>query len=214
MTTFLYARVSTAEQTLDHQFTQARQAGHQIDGEHVIADNGVSGVATKLCERPEGRRLFDMLRKGDTLVVRWVDRLGRNYDDVVETIQKLMKRGVIIKTVINGFTFDGSTTDPIQKAVRDALIGFMAATAQAQAEATKDAQRAGIAHAKANEPTAYRGRKPSFSRDQFDQVVALVNQGTMNVSQIAEAAGLQRMAVTRIKADPAAAEAMLQNWAL
>ena len=131
MTTFLYARVSTADQTLDHQLTQARQAGHQIDDEHVIADHGASGVATKLCERPEGRRLSDMLRKGDTLVVRWVDRLGRNYDDVVETIQKFMKRGVIIKTVINGFTFDGATKDAMQQAVRDALIGFMAAMSQA-----------------------------------------------------------------------------------
>jgi hypothetical protein len=44
--------------------------------------------------------------------------------------------------------------------------------------------------------------------------MALVNQGTTNVSQIAQESGLQRMAVTRIKADPAAAEAMLRNWAL
>jgi putative DNA-invertase from lambdoid prophage Rac len=56
--------------------------------------------------------------------------------------------------------------------------------------------------------------QPSFSREQFNQIIALVNQGTMNVSQIAQAAGLQRMAVTRIKADPAAAEAMLRNWML
>jgi hypothetical protein len=39
------------------------------------------------------------------------------------------------------------------------LIGFMAATAQAQAEATKEAQKAGIAHAKAYEPDIYKGRK-------------------------------------------------------
>jgi hypothetical protein len=38
---------------------------------------------------------------------------------------------VKIRTVINAFTFDGATKDPMQKAVRDALIGFMAATAQA-----------------------------------------------------------------------------------
>jgi hypothetical protein len=37
-------------------------------------------------------------------------------------------------TVIDGFTFDGATTDPVQKAVRDSLIAFMAASAQAQAE--------------------------------------------------------------------------------
>jgi putative DNA-invertase from lambdoid prophage Rac len=51
---------------------------------------------------------------------------------------------VIIKTIINNLTFDGATKDPMQQAVRDALIGFMAAMAQAQAEATKAAQRAGI----------------------------------------------------------------------
>jgi putative DNA-invertase from lambdoid prophage Rac len=41
-----------------------------------------------------------------------------------------MAEGVIVRTVINAMTFDGSTSDPIQKAVRDALIGFMAATAR------------------------------------------------------------------------------------
>jgi DNA invertase Pin-like site-specific DNA recombinase len=90
----------------------------------------MSGVSTRLCERPEGQRLFDLLHAGDTLVVRWVDRLGRNYDDDVEAIQCLMKRGIVIRTVINGFTFDGATTDPVQKAVRDSLIALMPATAQ------------------------------------------------------------------------------------
>jgi putative DNA-invertase from lambdoid prophage Rac len=120
-----YARVSTTEQTTAHQRTQAEQAGFKID--KVVADEGVSGVSTRLGERPEGKRLFDMLRAGDTLVVRWVDRLGRNYTDVVDTIREFMRRGVIIKTVINGITFDGSTTDPMQQAVRDALVAFMAA---------------------------------------------------------------------------------------
>jgi hypothetical protein len=81
MSTILYARVSTADQNLDHQKTQAEGAGFVIDT--VVADHGVSGISTTLAERPEGRRLNDMLRAGDTLVVRWVDRLGRNYQDVV-----------------------------------------------------------------------------------------------------------------------------------
>jgi putative DNA-invertase from lambdoid prophage Rac len=214
MTLFLYARVSTSEQTLDHQLTQARQAGFSIEDDCVIADHGVSGVATRLCEREQGRRLFDLLRRGDTLVVRWVDRLGRNYDDVVETIQRFMKKGVIVRTVINGFTFDGSTKDPMQKAVRDALIGFMAAMAQAQAEGTKDAQRAGIAHAKAADPKAYRGRKPSFTREQVSTVLTLAGQGSMNTSQIAKAVGLERMAVARIRRNPANAEQQLVTWGL
>src|SRR5262245_37096409 len=149
-----YARVSTTEQTTAHQRTQAEQAGFNID--KVVADEGISGVNTTLAERPEGKRLFDMLRAGDTLVVRWVDRLGRNYIDVVDTIREFMRRGAIIKTVINGMTFDGSTTDPMQQAVRDALIAFMAATAQA--EGTKSARQAGIDHSRTVKPNAYLGR--------------------------------------------------------
>jgi putative DNA-invertase from lambdoid prophage Rac len=63
-------------------------------------------------------------RAGDVLVVRWLDRLGRNYGDVTQSVQKFMRRGVIIKTVINGMVFDGSTKDPMQKAVRDAMLAF------------------------------------------------------------------------------------------
>jgi len=78
-------------------------------------------------------RLFDRLRGGDVLVVRWVDRLGRKYADVTEVIRQFMTCGVVITTVINGLTFDGATNDPMRKPVRDALIAFMAATAEAQA---------------------------------------------------------------------------------
>lgn len=208
MATILYGRTSTIEQTSDHQLTQARAAGFKIDD--AVFDNGTSGVSTRLVERPEGRRLFDKLRAGDVLVVRWVDRLGRNYDDVVGTIREFMQRGVIIKTVINSMTFDGATKDPIQKAVRDALIAFMAATAQAQAEATKAAQRAGIDHAKANSQ-GYRGRKPSYSRDQFATVRDMLIQNAA-ISQITNATKLSRQTIYRIKDDPAAAEAALATW--
>jgi putative DNA-invertase from lambdoid prophage Rac len=209
--TILYARVSTADQTIEHQAAQARAAGFKID--EVVADDGVSGVRTTLAERPQGKRLFDMLRSGDTLLVRWVDRLGRNYADVTETIRQFMARGVIVRTVINGLVFDGATKDPMQKAVRDALIAFMAATAEAQAEATREAQRAGIAHAKAAEPYRYRGRKPSFDRAQLDVIRDMLAQDA-SPTAIAEAAGVSRQVVYRVQDDAAKAEAMLAEWGI
>jgi DNA invertase Pin-like site-specific DNA recombinase len=208
MTTILYARVSTTEQTLEHQRVQAEAAGFKID--EVVADDGVSGVTTRLAHRLQGRRLWDILRKGDTLVVRWVDRLGRNYEDVSDAIREFMRRGVVIRTVINGLTFDGATTDPMQQAVRDALIAFMAALSQAQAEANKEAQTAGIAHAKAN-VLNYLGRKPSFTREQLQTVRDMLEREA-GTSAIAAATGLSRQAVLRIKVDPAAAEQMLARW--
>jgi len=209
MATVLYARVSTADQTLDHQRTQAEVAGFKLD--RVVADHGVSGVSTRLADRPEGRRLFDILRSGDVLVVRWVDRLGRNYGDVCDTIREFLRRGVVIRTVINNMSFDGATKDPMQKAVRDALIAFMAATAEAQAEATKQAQRVGIEHARVNSD-GYRGRKPSYTREQL-RAVQETPKGT-GVAQVAKTTGLSRQTVYRIQGDPAGAEKALSIWGL
>lgn len=209
-TTVLYARVSTEGQNIDHQLTQARAAGFQIEDGDVITDDGVSGVSTKLADRPGGRRLFDRLRAGDVLAVRWVDRLGRNYEDVTETIRHFIQKGVTIRTVINGLTFDGATTDPMQKAVRDAMIGFMAALGQAQAEATKEAQRAGIAAARAK-IGKYRGRKPSYSLDDLSKVEALRREGK-GTPTIAKLTGLPRSVVQRIVAKPDDAVEALMRW--
>lgn len=107
-------------------------------------------------------------------------------------------------------TFDGATTDPVQKAVRDAPIAFMAATAQAQAEASKETQRAGIEHAKAN--GEYRGRKPSYTKEQLAMVRDMLGRHA-NPSAIAKATSLSRQTVYRVKDDPAAAEAALATWA-
>jgi hypothetical protein len=45
-------------------------------------------------------------------------------------VREFVRRGVIIRTIINNLTFDGSTTEPMAQAVRDSLIAFMAAMAQ------------------------------------------------------------------------------------
>jgi hypothetical protein len=56
---FLYARVSTSDQTAAHQIQQARAAGFDIDEDNVIKDNGVSGISTCFAERDCGRRLLE-----------------------------------------------------------------------------------------------------------------------------------------------------------
>ena len=209
MATILYSRVSTAEQTIEHQRVQAQATGYVFD--EVVTDDGVSGVTTKLIDRAGGRRLFDLLRAGDTLVVRWVDRLGRNYEDVSDNIRAFMRRGVVIKTIINCMTFDGATKDPMQQAVRAALIGFMAALSQAQAEATKEAQRAGIAHAKAGSKKVYLGRKPSYTENQVAEVITLMGEGK-GVSEVAKQLGLSRAAIYRIQKNPSDALAIVHSW--
>lgn len=210
MKTVLYARVSTIEQTIEHQRVQAEQAGFKFD--EVVEDLGVSGVSIPLKDRPGGRRLFDLLREGDTLVVRWVDRLGRDYRDVSDNIREFMRKGVIVRTIINGLKFDGTDSSPMAQAVRDALIGFMAASAQAQAEAVKDAQRAGIAHARQINPSAYRGRRPTVDERQVAEVFARLQSGE-SATEIAKALGVGRSTVYRIKEHPESMLEAARKWA-
>ena len=155
--------------------------------------------------------MFDLLRAGDTLVVRWVDRIGSNYEDVSGNIRAFMRRGVVIKTVINGMTFDGAKKDPMTMAVKSALIGFMAELSQAQAEANKEAQRAGIAYVKAGAAKVYLGRKPSYTEMQISEVVALTGNGK-GVSAVAKQLGLSRAAVYRLLKNPADAIASVKVW--
>ena len=210
MRTVLYARVSTRDQTLDHQRLQAEAAGFEID--EVIADFGVSGVTHTLRDRPEGRRLYDKLREGDTLVLRWLDRLGRNYVDVTDAVRYFLRQGIIIRTVINDMTFDGSTSDPVQQAVRDAMVAFLAATAQAQAEATREAQRAGIELAK-SKGDRFKGRKPSYDRSVVTRATDLIASG-VGPSAIAKETGLSRQTVIRIRDEPEKVSAVLERWGM
>ena len=207
--TVLYVRTSTSEQTIEHQLSQAKQAGFTFDD--VIEDEGVSGVSTPLAERPNGKRLFDLLRDGDTLVVRWVDRLGRNYDDIQKNIRLFLDRGVTIRTVINSMIFDAKPTDAMAKAIRDAMLSFMSAMAEAQALAMKEAQSAGIAHAKATRPDSYKGRKPSYTAAQVSLIMQKFKEGD-GVNKIARDVGLSKFSVSRITRDPDKALESLSRW--
>jgi putative DNA-invertase from lambdoid prophage Rac len=109
-------------------------------------------------------------------------------------------------------TFDGTTQEPMKQAIRDSLIAFMAATAQAQAEVTKEAQKAGIAHAQVHDDgTKYRGRKPTFTCDQFATARDLLGQGA-GIAVVARTTGLMRQTIYRIQKQPEKQMAALRAW--
>ena len=91
--TFLYARVSTAEQTTDNQLVEARSAGFTILPRHTVAET-ISG-SVPAAQRPGFAKLLDKLDDGDTLIVTKLDRLGRNTTDVLGTVEKLAGMGVM-----------------------------------------------------------------------------------------------------------------------
>ena len=107
-------------------------------------------------------------------------------------------------------TFDAKPPDAMAKAIRDAMLSFMS-MAEAQALAMKEAQSAGIAHAKAIKPDSYKGRKPSYTAAQVSLIMQRFNKGG-GVNKIARDVGLSKFSVSRITRDPDKALKSLSRW--
>ena len=85
MTTYGYVRVSTREQNDERQRIALREAG--VEHRRIYADQ----KSGKDFQRPQYRRLLRQLRRGDLLYVLSIDRLGRNYGEILEQWRLLTK---------------------------------------------------------------------------------------------------------------------------
>ena len=137
MTVLAYVRVSTEDQSTDAQ-RHSIAALHNV--EHWYADEATSG-ATKALHRPGFAELFKFARKGDTLIVSAIDRLGRDTIDLLETVEALKGKGVAVVSMREGFDL----SSPIGKA----MLTMLAAVAELERSNIKARQMAGIARARA-----------------------------------------------------------------
>nr|WP_116369716.1 recombinase family protein [Cupriavidus taiwanensis] len=153
-----YGRVTAlGRETAASQYADADEQG--IKHSDVFIDEGVGGYHVPPCERAQWQHVERSLRKGSVLVIRWLDRISRRYDELHETVQRLMEKGVRVECTLNGMVLDGQEADPTRKAVRDAILAFMAAQGEADYRYRRENQAQGIAAAR--EAGKYKGRKPA-----------------------------------------------------
>ncbi|WP_373991615.1 recombinase family protein [Duganella sp. BuS-21] len=162
MKTIYYGRISTTEgQTSASQYDDA--AKHGVQPKHVHIDEGVSGYHVAPTDRAEWKRVMDKLSDGGVLYVRWLDRISRRYDELHSVMQSLMKMGVKVVCTLNGMEFDGTATEPMLKATRDAVLAFMAAQGEADYLNRREMQKRGIEVAKATQDGRYKGRSKTLN---------------------------------------------------
>jgi len=106
---------------------------------------GTSGVSTVFRQRPEGRKLWYQLCKGDTLIVSKIDRLGRKTRDICQTINHFIDRGVRV-VVLD--LFGGQSLD-IAGPIGQIVVTIMAACAEIEANAIAERTRSRAQWAKA-----------------------------------------------------------------
>lgn len=165
--TFYYARVSTREQNLDRQLEAFRKLG--ADEREIITDK----ESGKNLERPGYRALKTaMLRPGDTLVVKSLDRLSRNKADIKTELQFFQDSGIRLKVIDLPTTMmelpEGQ--EWIFEMVNNILIEVIGTIAEQERETIRRRQREGIDAAKSK--GKHLGRPAAEKPENWKPVVA------------------------------------------
>ena len=155
-----YARVSTNDQTIALQRDALNQAGCA----RIFSDRGVSGGVNR---RRGLDRALSSLRRGDTLVVWKLDRLGRSLAHLVQTVAELGARGVHFR----------SLSDPIdtESAGGRLVLHIMAALAEFERSLGSERTRAGLAAAKRRGRKL--GRRPALTPKRVARARQLLEKG-------------------------------------
>lgn len=169
-----YARVSTKDQVLDGQIDALNQSGC----ERIFTDRA-SGVRE---DRLGLKELMSFIRKGDTLVIWKLDRLGRGLKHLISFVEDLRAKGIGLKSL----TEDIDTTSP-----GGALIfNVFASIAQFERDIIKERTRIGLSAAKARGRMG--GRKLKLSREKINHAVELYRSNSKTISEICNIIGISR----------------------
>jgi putative DNA-invertase from lambdoid prophage Rac len=164
--TFLYARVSTAEQNTGNQLLEARSAGFAVLPRHTVEET-ISG-SIPAAERPGFSKLLDRLDEGDTLVVTKLDRLGRNTTDVLGTVEKLAATGIHVHCLALKGVDLTSASGKLHMTV-------LAAVSQFERDLLIERTHAGLARAKAEGKKL--GRRDALTPEQKASIRVRLAQG-------------------------------------
>ncbi len=173
-----YVRVSTAQQNLDQQHDALEAVG--VD--RVFADI-MSGARD---DRPGLLALLDHARPGDTITVVALDRLGRSTIHVLQTLNELQERGIIVRSLREGIDF----STPVGQAV----AGIMASLAQMERELIRE--RAAAAREAARARGLQVGRPRALTRDDAALACRMRANGEA-IAVIARMLGVSRATVYR-----------------
>lgn len=155
-TVYGYVRVSTKEQCEDRQMIALQE--FPVEEDHIFMDK----LSGKDFNRPQYKRLMRKIKPGDVLVVKAIDRLGRDYEEILNQWRIITKEKNADIVVIDMPLLDTRSTgrDLTGTFVADLVLQILSYVAQTERENTRQRQREGIAAARLRGVQFGRPRKP------------------------------------------------------
>ncbi|NOH44473.1 helix-turn-helix domain-containing protein [Vibrio cyclitrophicus] len=201
MTEIAYLRVSTKDQQIASQEVDIKK--NYPNAKIMPEEHGTSGTVPAN-ERPTLSKLIDPilgLRKGDILIVWWVDRIGRNYEDAESVMRLLLSRGVTIKTINQSLTFE-YVDDTFKDMITNVQITMITAMAAAEREtrlASAEAGRIALRES-GGWNDAFKGRRANTGKmkGKYEEILALLNDGH-SIRESASLSGVSVSTVQRVK---------------
>lgn len=181
--TFLYARVSTAEQSTENQILEIKSAGFNVEPHRIIQEVVSGSVATK--KRVGFVKLLERMERGDVLLVSKLDRLGRNAIDVRDTVESLERSGVKVYCLALGGVDLTSSSGKMTMQILNAVAEF-------ERDLLIERTSSGLARARASGKKL--GRPPANETN--DKVKQLKQQG-LTQSRVVEILGISIATVKR-----------------
>lgn len=183
MDTYGYIRVSTKEQNEDRQIIAMREFG--IVDSHIVLDK----QSGKDFERPGYQRLVRKLKAGDTLVIKSIDRLGRNYDEILEQWRILTKEKHVAIVVLDMPLLDTRQgRDLTGVLIADIVLQLLSYVAQTERDFNHQRQAEGIAAAKAK--GIHFGRKFKDRGENYESVMVAWRKGEISGRAAAKELGV------------------------
>ncbi|MBE6942015.1 MAG: recombinase family protein [Ruminococcaceae bacterium] len=175
-----YVRISTKEQNERRQITALQEYGVSMQFIYVDRQSGKDFQRKNYC------KLIRRLKPGDTVVVKSIDRFGRNYDEILEQWRLITKDKkaniVVIDMPLLSTTQD---RDLVGTVIADIVLQLLSYVAQTEREFIRQRQAEGIAAAKAQGVKF--GRIPKERPADFNEIKSLWEKGALS----ARAAGAQ-----------------------
>lgn len=189
-TQYGYVRTSTREQNEDRQLIAMREFG--VQGSNIFIDK----CSGKDFERPAYKQLQDILKPSDIFVIASIDRLGRNYDEILKHWRILSKeKGAEIVVLDMALLDTRLNRDLMGTFISDLVLQILSFVAHSERDSIRKRQAEGIAAAK--ERGVHMGRPIIKPPDNFYELANLWRFGKLRTLDFMKQTGLSESTLYR-----------------
>lgn len=186
MKTVAYLRVSSKDQNLDRQMQEVKALG--IEEKHIYVDK----VSGKDFERIGYQYMKKGLEKGDLLIIKSLDRFGRNYEEIMKEWNQITKTiGADIKVLDMDLLDTTKHKDLLGTFISDLVLQVLSFVAHKERDNIKQRQREGIKVAK-DKGVEFGRPKVDTDTKELKRLYELVQQGEITNVEAMQQLGLSK----------------------